>query len=162
MKRSKGVTLFGCLFIIVGFYNFALGILNTFLYSFNTPIWFKYINIIEMKVFKLLSLVRPFPENASSIVDMAAVATIAIDAASTAFQLYHAGVFTKCAYRRLDHAVVAVGYGSEEMQGYWIVRNSWGLGWGEEGYIRSWRKKGNDASGCLGMLIAGPIYPRIT
>ena len=36
----------------------------------------------------------------------------------------------------LDHAVVVVGY----TQDYWLVRNSWGSGWGEKGYIRLSRK----------------------
>ena len=35
----------------------------------------------------------------------------------------------------LDHAVVA-GY----TQDYWLIRNSWGAGWGEQGYIRLTRK----------------------
>merc|ERR1712013_828135 len=41
----------------------------------------------------------------------------------------------------LNHAVQLVGYGTDETEGdYWLVRNSWGSGWGEGGYIRLQRQ----------------------
>jgi hypothetical protein len=51
----------------------------------------------------------------------------------------------------LDHAVVAVGYGSEGDQDYIIVRNSWGTWWGEQGYIKIAVK--NDGEGVCGILM---------
>lgn len=50
---------------------------------------------------------------------------------------YESGIFDdeKCGCD-VDHAVLAVGYGTENGKDYWIVKNSWAADWGEDGYIR--------------------------
>ena len=53
-----------------------------------------------------------------------------------AFQAYNSGVFNLCSYGEINHAVVLVGWDdSMGPMGAWILRNSWGDGWGEDGYM---------------------------
>jgi len=61
--------------------------------------------------------------------------SIIVDASS--WSSYSGGVLSasQCG-ENLDHAVQAVGYNGLDANGYWIVRNSWGSGWGESGFIR--------------------------
>lgn len=65
--------------------------------------------------------------------------SVAVDAGSEAFQLYHSGVYFEdiCSANSINHAVLAVGYGVDEWSGFetWIIKNSWGTTWGENGYM---------------------------
>ena len=62
---------------------------------------------------------------------------VSIEADKLVFQTYKSGVMssTKCG-TTLDHAVLAVGYGTENGEEYWLVKNSWNTTWGDQGYIK--------------------------
>jgi cathepsin L len=64
------------------------------------------------------------------------------------FQLYGGGLFDEpnCC-TALAHAPVIVGYGSTPAWGdYWILKNSWGTGWGDNGYMYMARNRGNQCN----------------
>ncbi|XP_065857740.1 senescence-specific cysteine protease SAG39-like [Euphorbia lathyris] len=82
---------------------------------------------------------------------------VAIDASGSEFQFYSSGIFTGSCGTELDHGVTAVGYGSSSGMNYWVVKNSWGSQWGEEGYIRM--QKDIDAKEGLCGIAMQASYP---
>ncbi|KAL4332864.1 hypothetical protein GQ457_07G026740 [Hibiscus cannabinus] len=84
--------------------------------------------------------------------------SVGICGSERAFQLYSKGIFTGPCSTSLDHAVLIVGYGSENGLDYWIVKNSWGSRWGMNGYIHMIRNSGNSEGVCgINMLASYPI-----
>lgn len=80
---------------------------------------------------------------------------IAMDSSSMAVRGYSGGVIKSGCGQNLDHAVNLVGYGtSDDGTDYWIVRNSWGANWGENGYFRVKRSNEN-----LCGLLSWASYP---
>ncbi|NWU00731.1 CATS protein, partial [Urocynchramus pylzowi] len=69
---------------------------------------------------------------------------VAIDATRPGFFLYRSGVFDdpQCS-QEVNHGVLVVGYGSLENKEYWLVKNSWGVHFGDAGYIRMARNASN-------------------
>jgi cathepsin F len=72
---------------------------------------------------------------------------LAIAMNATPLQFYFGGIYTPwfswtCSPSSINHGILLVGYGVEKSKPYWIVKNSWGSGWGEKGFFRIVRGKG--------------------
>ncbi|KAK9284916.1 hypothetical protein L1049_024097 [Liquidambar formosana] len=102
--------------------------------------------------------VPPFDEMSLRKAVASQPVSVAIEASGMAFQLYLSGIFTGECGTALDHGVAAVGYGSENGTDYWIVRNSWGGDWGENGYIRFERNLAETFTGKCGIAMESS-YP---
>ena len=85
--------------------------------------------------------------------------SVLIQANKPVFQLYKSGLFdsAECG-TDIDHATLVVGYGTDDNDNeYWIMKNSWGTVWGEEGYMRI---KITDGKGICAIQ-AAPVYPKM-
>ncbi|KAL2895502.1 Senescence-specific cysteine protease SAG39 [Bienertia sinuspersici] len=78
---------------------------------------------------------------------------VAVRVDNSGFQLYQGGIFNGECGTKLNHDVTIVGYGTENGNDYWLVKNSWGANWGESGFMRIIR--GLNMCG----LTAAPSYP---
>jgi cathepsin L len=85
--------------------------------------------------------------------------SVAIQADTFIFQHYKTGIITdvECG-TDLDHAVLVVGYGVENGLDYWLVKNSWGETWGDNGYVKILKSNSTNDAGICG-IASVPSYP---
>ncbi|XP_072226285.1 cathepsin S-like [Leuresthes tenuis] len=83
---------------------------------------------------------------------------VAVNAMLPSFHMYRGGLYNEpsCNPKFVNHAVLVVGYGTDAGQDYWLVKNSWGSQWGEEGFIRIARNRRN----ICGIATLG-VYPTL-
>ncbi|KAK8803451.1 hypothetical protein WA158_001145 [Blastocystis sp. Blastoise] len=96
------------------------------------------------KVVQVKEYVRLPQNDEKALAEAVAQTAVSIVLDASAMQHYSSGIITECT-KNMNHAVLAVGYGEENGTKYWIVKNSWGSAWGEEGYCRI--QKDTDAEG---------------
>ncbi|XP_048567549.1 ervatamin-B-like [Triticum urartu] len=85
---------------------------------------------------------------------------VSIASSGSHFHHYKGGIFNgPCSTTKLTHAVTIVGYGRQAQDGakYWIVKNSWGVTWGDKGYILMKRGTTNPSGQCG--IATRPVFP---
>ena len=86
---------------------------------------------------------------------------VAIEADTRYFQSYSSGILTSTSCgTTLDHGVLVVGYGEENGQKYWLVKNSWGTSWGDKGYVKIARSESTNDAGICGIAM-DPSFPSV-
>ena len=119
----------------------------------------KNVNITNVKGSELLSYEFNVPESILDRVISLKISPlcIAVDASSIYFQYYKSGIIDieLNETQHLNHAVLLIGYGIDDNGLYWIIQNSWGKYWGEDGFCRIRVKKGE------GILLSNlyGVYP---
>ena len=109
-------------------------------------------------VVKASGCVRTLSNSYNATMRAVASGPVAINVDAASWVSYHSGVFDMCedqAQYEVNHAVQLVGYGVKLGAPYWIVRNHWGAGWGESGYMRI-RRSPDDGSGAKCKLDTSP------
>ena len=78
--------------------------------------------------------------------------SVGVQGDQDAFRLYSGGILDNvndCG-KDLNHAILAIGYGYDTSlnEEYFLIKNQWGTGWGENGYVRI-STSANDVCGVL-------------
>jgi len=90
-------------------------------------------------------LIASTPSQESNMLAQIQESPMSVCVDATLWQTYQGGVITASSGcgTEIDHAVQATGYNAEG--NYWIVRNSWGESWGENGFV--WVEYGSNVCG---------------
>jgi C1A family cysteine protease len=87
---------------------------------------------------------------------------VAVNSRSSDFFFYRSGIISspKCG-TEVNHAVLLIGYGTDNGEDYWLLKNSFGASWGEKGYFKILRTKEKGVAGICGILSPHSSYPNV-
>lgn len=107
--------------------------------------------------------VEPLNQYALKVAVSKQPVSVAIQADKPIFQFYSSGVIdSDSCGTSLDHGVLVVGYGTENGIDYWLVKNSWGPEWGDEGYVKIARDDNSTTSPGICGIASTPSFPIAT
>merc|ERR1712019_183096 len=99
------------------------------------------------------------PKSSAGLKSALASQPVSVTVNAGQLQLYANGVVTGSCSGQINHAVIAVGYGTDGLD-YFKIRNSWGTSWGEAGNIRLSQSGGSQGTACL--LQYAPVTPKLS
>jgi len=103
-------------------------------------------------------LVKPRDAAALKTASVASPVSVGVRADQNAFRFYKSGVLKSDCDIQLNHGVLVVGFETVNGEEAFLVKNSWGPEWGDQGYIRiSTDNQVNLRSGVCGILLAGSV-----
>ncbi|XP_066283070.1 cathepsin L-like [Branchiostoma lanceolatum] len=99
----------------------------------------KYKKVASVRVSNIYKIERGIEADLKDAVADVGPVAASIHGSQKDFYLYKSGIYNSCPTdhngRYLDHALLVIGFRDEhDGKDYWIVKNSWGTGWGEGGY----------------------------
>lgn len=104
---------------------------------------------------KSIAYIPPNDEETMKIaVAVSGPITVGIDSNPASFQLYKSGIYSEKNCTRVNHSITIVGYGTENGTDYWLVKNSWGPKWGNNGFGKILRNNNT-----CGIASQAPLFP---
>ncbi|MQM03285.1 hypothetical protein Taro_036062, partial [Colocasia esculenta] len=105
-------------------------------FFYNLVVWIFKVNVVSIDGFHLMRR-HPIDEEDMKEAVAKQPSSVGIKGENPEFRFYKSGVFAGPCSGVLNHAVTLVGYGiGERREDYWLAKNSWSNGWGEDGYAR--------------------------
>ena len=121
-------------------------------------------------VYKITGHQDILPNNRTSLITALKEGPVSVSAYASNWSMYGGGIFSKCEKYDINHAITlaAVGYDQSLGKYYYKIMNSWGSGWGENGYMRLYmapptedEKCGIDQNPYDGSACASDPNPRV-
>ena len=112
---------------------------------------------IAGKGIKISGYVDVLPYNYQALVEAVSKQPVSVAVDASSWMFYESGIIDQNCGNNLNHANLAVGYVINGNNNYWILKNSWGTTWGENGYLKIGIK---GAKGLCGINMAAS-YPTI-
>jgi cathepsin L len=94
------------------------------------------------KTFTIRSYIR-IGKSCNQVISALVDRPLAVAVNADGWQYYSEGIFNECEPGQVNHGVTLAGVNKDS----WLVKNSWGYAWGEQGYMRIGREADNEACG---------------